>query len=126
MTDFEPLPAVKPRLRGVSHHISAFAFPLLGLVLVVIAPSASVRWSVVVYTIGLTSMYTASATYHRGHWNDITRVRLRKLDHAMIMVAIAATYTPISVAALDTRSAQILLGIVWRFKEWEPFLKAAS
>jgi hemolysin III len=58
-------------------------------------------------------MYTASATYHRGHWDEPTRIRLRKLDHAMIMVAIAATYTPVAVGALDNRSARVLLGIVW-------------
>src|SRR5665213_359094 len=105
--------AAKPRFRGVSHQIAAIVFPFLGLALVVVAHSTAARWSVVVYTIGLTRMYTASATYHRGHWTDVTRVRLRKLDHAMIMVAIAATYTPISVVALDTRSARILLGIIW-------------
>jgi hemolysin III len=103
----------KPRFRGVSHEIAAFSFPVLGLILVVVARTASVRWSVIVYTIGLTSMYAASATYHRGHWTDLTRVRLRKLDHSMIMVAIASTYTPVAVAALDTHSARVLLGIVW-------------
>lgn len=103
----------KPRFRGVSHQVAAFAFPVLGLILVVIAHTASVRWSVIVYTVGLTAMYTASATYHRGHWSDLTRVRLRKLDHSMIMVAIAATYTPVAVGALDTHSARVLLGIVW-------------
>ncbi len=103
----------KPRLRGVSHEVAAFGFPSLGLLLVVLAPSAAIRWSVVVYTLGLTMMYGTSATYHRGHWNDLTRVRLRKLDHAMIMVAIASTYTPVAVASLDNGSARLLLGIVW-------------
>jgi hemolysin III len=104
---------VKPRWRGVSHEIAAFVFPVLGLVLLGVADSASVRWSVVVYTVGVTLMYATSASYHRGHWTDATRVRLRRLDHAMIMVAIAATYTPVSVAALDARTARILLGVVW-------------
>jgi hemolysin III len=31
----------------------------------------------------------------------------------MILVGIAATYTPIAVVGLDTRSARVLLGIVW-------------
>jgi len=31
----------------------------------------------------------------------------------MILVGIAATYTPIAVVGLDPRSARILLGIVW-------------
>ncbi len=103
----------KPRWRGVSHQVAAFAFPVLGVVLFSLADSASVRWSVVVYTVGLTLMYTTSASYHRGRWTDDVRVRLRRLDHAMIMVGIASTYTPVAVAALDAGSARILLGVVW-------------
>jgi len=106
-------PPSKPRLRGVSHEVAAAVMPLLGLVLFVLAPTTSVRWAAVVYTAGVTMMYTTSAVYHRGHWSDATRLRLRRLDHSMIMVAIAATYTPVAVAALDTRSARILLVVVW-------------
>ena len=103
----------KPRLRGVSHEIAAFAMPVLGLVAFALASTASVRWAVVVYTAGVTMMYTTSAVYHRGHWSKSTRLRLRRLDHSMIMIAIAATYTPVAVAALDTSSARILLAVVW-------------
>jgi hemolysin III len=110
--DMSVAPA-KPRLRGVSHEIAAFTMPVLGLVALVLASSASVRWAVVVYTAGVTMMYATSAVYHRGHWSAITRLRLRRLDHSMIMVAIAATYTPVAVAALDTSSARILLSVVW-------------
>lgn len=109
----ESLPPAKPRFRGVSHEIAAFGSPVLGLVLVAVAHTASVRWAVLVYTVGLTAMYTTSACYHRGHWSAVTRLRLRRLDHSMIMVAIAATYTPVAVAALDVRSARFLLAVVW-------------
>ena len=108
-----PASPPKPRYRGVSHEIAAFVFPFLGLVVVVIAPSASVRLAAVVYTVGLTGMYTASACYHRGTWSEPVRLRLRRLDHSMIMVAIAATYTPVAVAALDLHSARVLLAVVW-------------
>jgi hemolysin III len=104
---------VKPRLRGVSHEIAAIVFPILGLALFATADTVSVRVSVVVYTVGLTLMYTASAVYHRGHWVQPMRSRLRRLDHSMIMVAIASTYTPVAVAGLSTHSARVLLGIVW-------------
>jgi hemolysin III len=103
----------KPRWRGVSHEIAAFVFPVLGVVLVLIAHTTAARWSVVVYTVGVTAMYTASAVYHRGHWTPSTRRRLRRLDHSMILVGIAATYTPVAVVGLDSRSARILLGVVW-------------
>ena len=58
-------------------------------------------------------MYAVSACYHRGHWEPSTRRLLRRLDHSMILVGIAATYTPIAVVGLDARSASVLLGIVW-------------
>jgi len=58
-------------------------------------------------------MYATSACYHRGNWNPSVRRRLRRLDHSMILVGIAATYTPIAVVGLDARSARILLGVVW-------------
>jgi len=107
------VPPPKPRYRGVSHVAAAILMPLLGLVLVVLAPTASVRIAALVYTAGVTAMYATSAAYHRGHWSESTRLRLRRLDHSMIMVAIAATYTPVAVAALDTRSARVLLAVVW-------------
>jgi hemolysin III len=103
----------KPRWRGVSHEIAAFVFPMLGAVLVIVAHDAAARWAAVVYTVGVTAMYAASAVYHRGHWTPSTQRRLRRLDHSMILVGIAATYTPVAVVGLDTRSARILLGVVW-------------
>ena len=104
---------VKPRWRGVSHQAAAFAFPILGALLVVIAHTSAARWAAVVYTVGVTAMYAASACYHRGPWSPPVRQRLRRLDHSMILVGIAATYTPIAVVGLDGRSARILLGVVW-------------
>lgn len=104
---------VTPRWRGASHEIAALVFPVLGVVLVALAHTTAARWAAVVYTIGVTAMYAASACYHRGHWKPATRRRLRRLDHSMILVGIAATYTPIAVVGLDSRSARVLLGIVW-------------
>jgi hemolysin III len=104
---------VKPRLRGVSHQIAAIAFPFFGLALVVIADGAAAKWAVLVYTVGLTLMYATSATYHRGDWNEPTRLLLRRLDHSMIVVAIASTYTPIAVIGLGHHSARVLLSVVW-------------
>jgi hemolysin III len=104
---------VKPRWRGVSHEIAAIVFPILGAILIVIADTPAARWSVLVYTLGVTAMYATSALYHRGHWQPAARRRLRRLDHSMILVGIASTYTPVAVIGLDTRSARILLGIIW-------------
>jgi hemolysin III len=103
----------KPRWRGASHALAALVFPVLGLVLIAVAHTTSARWATLVYTVGITAMYATSACYHRGRWKPATRRRLRRLDHSMILIGIAATYTPISVVGLDTRSARVVLGIVW-------------
>jgi hemolysin III len=108
-----PAPESKPRWRGASHEVAAFIFPLLGAVLVAVAKTPAARWAALVYTVGVTAMYATSACYHRGHWLPSVRLRLRRLDHSMILVGVAATYTPIAVVGLDTRSARVLLGIVW-------------
>ena len=104
---------IKPRWRGASHEVAAFVFPVLGVVLVAVAQTTAARWAALVYTVGITAMYATSACYHRGDWSPPVRRRLRRLDHSMILVGIAATYTPIAVVGLDTRSARILLGVVW-------------
>ncbi len=103
----------KPRWRGASHEVAAFVFPVLGLVLVAVAHTAAARWAALVYTVGITAMYATSACYHRGDWSPSVQRRLRRLDHSMILVGIAATYTPVAVVGLDTRSARILLAVVW-------------
>jgi hemolysin III len=104
---------VKPRWRGTSHQVAAIIFPVLGVVLVIVAHTAAARWAALVYTVGVTAMYATSACYHRGRWTAPVRQRLRRLDHSMILVGIAATYTPIAVVGLSSRNARILLGVVW-------------
>jgi hemolysin III len=104
---------VKPRWRGASHMVAAIVFPVLGAILVAVAHTTAARWAALAYTAGVTGMYATSAAYHRGNWEPSVRRRLRRLDHSMILVGIAATYTPIAVVGLDARSARILLGVVW-------------
>jgi len=109
----DPTGIVAPRLRGVFHHVAAFVFPALGLVLILLASTAAARVAVAVYAAGCTAMYATSALYHRGRWSVVARQRMRRLDHSMILVGIAATYTPIAVVGLHPSAARVLLGVVW-------------
>lgn len=115
-TAFDPGGAgekARPRLRGVSHQVAAFAFPPLGLVAMAAAGTARARLAVAVYTVGVTAMYATSAVYHRGRWTPATRRRLRRVDHSMILVGTAATYTPIVAIGLRPSTARPLLAVVW-------------
>jgi hemolysin III len=104
---------VKPRLRGVSHEVAAFVFPLMGAAAVLVAGSLAEKLAVTVYTVGVGAMYVTSACYHRANWAPVPKSRMRRLDHSMILVAIASTYTPVAVVALTATTARALLCVVW-------------
>lgn len=66
-----------------------------------------------VYGMSLVGLYSASAVYHLLPVSAAATARLRKLDHAMIFVLIAGTYTPVCMLALEGGWRWWLLGIVW-------------
>ena len=103
----------KPTLRGASHEVAAIVFPILGVWLVLLAQSGGRKVAAVVYVVGVTGMYAASALYHRGAWSAAVKRGLRRLDHSMILVGIAATYTPVVGVGLGGSAGGIVLGLVW-------------
>jgi hemolysin III len=103
----------KPRLRGVSHQVAAFVFPVLGVAAMLAARSVGDKVAVGIYTAGITGMYATSACYHRGDWTPPAKRRMRRLDHSMILVGIASTYTPVAAIGLSRTTASVLLAVVW-------------
>ena len=59
------------------------------------------------------AMYTVSSLYHSIPWSERWKVRLQRLDHSMIYLMVAGTFTPIAIAALEGTSLAIGLGLVW-------------
>jgi hemolysin III len=107
-------PAISPRLRGVFHQYAFFAALAAGVVLVVLADGVLERFAVWVYATALAVMFGASALYHRFPWRSAeARLRARRLDHAMIFVFIAGTYTPFALLALSGPVQVIVLVSVW-------------
>jgi hemolysin III len=103
----------KPRLRGRLHQAAFFAAIPAALALIVVAPGAKARVGAIVYGIALMLQFGASAMYHVGGWSDPAYLRMRRLDHSMIFVLIAGTYTPICLVALHGRASWVLLVVVW-------------
>jgi hemolysin III len=58
-------------------------------------------------------LYAASTIYHTFDLSEKANKRLKKMDHMMIFVLIAGTYTPICVIALPQPLGIILLSLVW-------------
>jgi hemolysin III len=103
-----------PRLRGVFHQYAFFAALGAGTVLVVLADGYVERFAVWVYATALAAMFGASALYHRFPWRSTAaHLRARRLDHAMIFIFIAGTYTPFTLLELDGVLAVVVLASAW-------------
>src|SRR6202171_6296496 len=107
----------KPRLRGWIHVYSAVVAFIAGAALV------SVSWSVgstraglatLLYTFTIVAMFAVSGTYHRVNWrSENARKWMKRLDHSMIFVFIAGSYTPFALPALPSQKGWGLFWIVW-------------
>lgn len=69
--------------------------------------------SLVIFIVSMILLYGASTTYHTLNLSEKTNNLLRKLDHSMIFIMIAGSYTPICVIALGNKIGYTLLAIVW-------------
>jgi hemolysin III len=58
-------------------------------------------------------LFGVSALYHRRVWQPRGYRTMKRLDHSMIFIFIAGTYTPFAVLLLDRRPATVLLAVVW-------------
>ena len=68
--------------------------------------------AVLVFGISLILLYTASATYHMIQAKDSVIAFFRRLDHSMIYILIAGTYTPFCLIALQGPAGWTLFFIV--------------
>jgi len=105
--------AIKPRLRGVLHE-AGFAISLVtGTALVCLADAGRARTAAAIYAVSVALLFGTSAAYHRGHWSDRSRALMKRLDHSMIFILIAGTYTPFALLLLEGRTRWLMLSIVW-------------
>jgi hemolysin III len=110
----ELLQPIKPRLRGVFHQWACAGSVPLGLVLVIVAATSRARIALTVYSLSLVALFGVSALYHRINWRSLAgRDWMRRLDHSMIFVLIAGSYTPFAVLALHGPLAVAILVAVW-------------
>jgi hemolysin III len=105
---------IKPRLRGVSHQWAFFVSVATGVALVLAAPNGRATAAAAIYAASVAGLFGASALYHRINWSTAGARRwMRRLDHSMIFLLIAGTYTPFAVLALDGPLATAILVVVW-------------
>ena len=69
--------------------------------------------SIAVYAASLILLYAASTSYHTFNRSERINTILKKIDHMMISVLIAGSYTPICLLVLKGKLGLTLLAIVW-------------
>ena len=108
------VPLTKPRLRGVSHQWAFFFSLAAGFTLVIAAPAGEATVAAAIYAASVAALFGTSALYHRITWaSQNARRWMRRLDHSMIFLLIAGTYTPFALLVLEGTLAIVILVVVW-------------
>ena len=106
----------KPRMRGWLHAYAFFVAAVAGIVLCSIAatrPGYGPLVGCAIYSLSVCGLFGVSALYHRRVWSERGYQVMRRLDHSMIFLLIAGTYTPFSVLLLPRWTAVWILAVVW-------------
>lgn len=110
----QPPLSAKPRLRGVSHKWAFYVSLVLGVALVLTAPSGRAMIAAAVYAVCVALLFGSSALYHRIDWRSTTARRwMRRVDHSAIFLLIAGSYTPFALLVIQGTLADVILAVVW-------------
>jgi len=111
---------------GLTHFIGAI-LAVVGLVLLIYKSVDPVKpWHLVTFSVfgaGLILLYTSSTLYHWVPFSEKGIQRMRRLDHMMIFILIAATYTPICLIPMRGPWGWSLFGSIWGLAILGIFLK---
>ena len=99
-----------------THFIGA-VLSVAGIIIMLIKtvqhPFTAVQFTGIVFCLSLIGLYSASSVYHYVSGPESIVKRLRKLDHSMIYVLIAGSYTPLLYQILQNPQKTILLTAIW-------------
>ncbi len=102
------------KLNAISHAIGV-VLGVVGLYLLLennTGKSPYARWGIVIYSISIIALYTASTLYHSVS-NFELKKKLRILDHISIYILIAGTYTPVALITLVNGNGWLIFYTVW-------------
>jgi hemolysin III len=103
----------RPLLRGVSHLLAAVAATMGAVVLLLVADSPRAYVGGAIFGASLILVYATSAAYHRITWTPLFRAIISRMDHSMVLVLIAGTYTPFCLVVLNSAWGITMLSVVW-------------
>jgi hemolysin III len=107
---------IREPINGLTHLAGAI-LSFVGLLAMVIKASSTTHSAltisaVIIFGISMILLYSASATYHMVLAKDKVIAFLRRLDHSMIFILIAGTYTPYCLISLKGVTGWVLFSII--------------
>ncbi|QKY69849.1 hemolysin III family protein [Lentibacillus sp. CBA3610] len=108
--------SIREPINGLTHLFGAI-LSLAGLIALIIkasitTDSALAIVAVIIFGISMILLYSASATYHMVVAKDHVIAFLRRVDHSMIFVLIAGTYTPLCLISLNGTTGWVLFAAI--------------
>ena len=97
-------------VRGFLHGSAALVSAAGLIALVGVGTGGALFAATAVYGLALTALFATSSLYHSIPWREVWKGRLQRLDHTMIYILVAATFTPLLVAAVD--GMWVLVGLI--------------
>ena len=107
---------LKDPVSGLTHLLGALLAVAGSGWLIRLALTGGKTWHVISFTVfggSLVLLYTASTLYHLLRLSEPATKTLRRIDHMMIYLLIAGTYTPITLIALRGAWGWSLFGVIW-------------
>ncbi|NDB42797.1 MAG: hypothetical protein EB035_07440, partial [Actinobacteria bacterium] len=99
--------------RGRIHGVAVAVTIPAGVILTLVTPRGLPRVAVFVYIASLLALFSTSASYHLFTRTRRAQRTMRQLDHAMVYVLIAGTYTPVCLLALPRNIGIVFLIGIW-------------
>lgn len=104
---------LRPRWRGRIHAFAVCLVVPAGVALTVLTPPGLARFAVIIYVVSLIALFSTSASYHMFTRSMRAQRTMRQVDHAMVYVLIAGTYTPLCLMALPRHIGIPFLITIW-------------
>lgn len=98
---------------AITHFIACLMAAIAASPLIIKAQSGIATAAVTVFAISMILLYGASTLYHSVNVADKFLRIFRKIDHMMIFVLIAGSYTPVCLIVLGGSMGYSLLALVW-------------
>ena len=109
---------------ALTHFIACVMAAIAALPLILKASGGMATAALAIFAVSMILLYAESTLYHSVNVTGKVLSMFRKIDHMMIFVLIAGSYTPVCLIILGGKLGYTLLSVVWGIALFGMILKA--